>query len=450
MARGLTQHAAEVALGVGFLPGIFGAAWLSARAVRLEVAPLVASLAGLLVLFEATSFDVRFGGDLPHDRYLFYAAPLLLIGVVGALEVAQLTRWSLVAPFAVVLAGMATAILPLYDKFNVETPASTVDNYLVSSGGGVTGARVTLAVCAVLLLAIYGLARWFLPRRLVAIVLVAATAAFLTAETAYGFKRLFAVDGTAGRPITVSQGNVFDWIDRTVGPTASVTFVTYAQIVDDYNATAAYWWDIEFWNRSVVRAAYYGGKFAEIQSTFPRLDLRFDPKTGRASTSATRYVAQSDRETRFRFHGPTVSVTRDVRLIDAGDDWRADWLSSGLDDDGFTLPGRPVGVRVFSTPGQSKPTMRYVTFQLQAGDAPESAVITSDAGRREATLAPNGETFTQAMVCVPPRGHATIHLAVHGTAEVYGDMGTKAGIGTNRIRGLHVLRISLADETGDC
>ena len=117
---------------------------------------------------------------------------------------------------------------------------------------------------------------------------------------------------------------------------------------------------------------------------------------------------------------------------------------------GGSLPGRPAGVRVFAAPGQSKPTMRYVSFQLKAGQAPESAVLTSNAGRFVATLAPGSETFEQTMVCVPPRGYATIHLAAHGTAEVYGDMGTKAGIGKNRIRGVHVLRISLADETADC
>lgn len=450
MLRGFTQHAATLSKALGILPAILGAAWLSMRAVRRDPAALVAALATLFVLVEVTSFDVRFGGDLPHDRYLFYIAPLLLIAFVGALEDAYLPRWSVVGPVVVVVIGMATAILPLYDKFNVETPASTVDNYLVRSGGGVTGARVTLVVCTLLILAIYALARVFVPRRAVAVVFVAATAAFLLGETVYGFDRLFRVNGTAGRPITVSQGGVFDWIDRTVGPNASVTFVTYAQIVDDYNATAAYWWDIEFWNRSVVRAVYYGGKYAEIQSTFPRLGLRFDPKTGLANTSPTRYVAQSDRETRFRFHGPTVTVTRDVRLIDAGPRWRADWLSSGLDDDGFTVPGRPVSVRIFSAPGQTAPKMRYVSFQLQAGDAPESATITSGAGSWTAKLAPNAETFQDTMVCVPPHGYATIRLAAQGTAQVYGDMGTKAGIGTNRIRGVHVVRISLADETSGC
>lgn len=450
MLRAFTQHAATLAKALGILPAVLGAAWLSTRAVRRESTALVGSLAILFVLAEVTSFDVRFGGDLPHDRYLFYAAPLLLIGFIGALEDVRVARWSLAAPFVVVVIGMATAILPLYDKLNVETPASTVDNYLVRSGGGITGARVTLVVCAVLIVAIYLLARAFLPLRLVAVLFVAATAVFLTAETAYAFKRLFTVYGTAGRPITVSQGGVFDWIDRTVGPKAHVTFATYAQIHDDYNATSAYWWDLEFWNRSVVRAWYPGGKFAEIQSTFPRVDLHFDPRTGRANISPTRYLAQSDQETRFRVSGPTVSVTRNVRLIDAGTSWRAAWLSSGLDDDGFTLPGRPAAVRVFASPGQTKPALRYVSFQLQAGDAPEGAVLTSNAGRFNVALPPGGDTFEQAMVCVPPRGYGTIHLAAHGTAEVYGDMGTKAGIGNNRIRGVRVLRISLADETGSC
>ena len=450
MARGFTQHAATLAMALGFLPAIVGAGWLSVRSVRREPDAVVAAIAGLVVLAEVTSFDVRFGGDLPHDRYLFYIAPLLLIGFLGALEEVRAPRWSLVVPTVVVLIGLATAVLPLFDKFNVETPASTVDNYLRRTGGGLGGARLTLIVSALLVLAIFALARQLLPRRVVAVVLVTLTASFLFAETAYGFDRLFRVLGTSGRPVTLSQGNVFDWIDRTVGTGASVTMVTYGQIVDDYNATAAYWWDLEFWNRSVVRAAYPGGKYAEIQSTFPRLPLQFDPRTGKANVSPTRYVAQSDLETRFRFRGPTVTVTRTVRLIDAGRHWQADWLSFGLDDDGFTMPGRPMSVRVFPSPGQTTPEMRYVSFEIEGGSNPEGATFTSNAGTWTSNLPANGETFAQTSVCVPPHGYGTIHIGAHGTSTVYGDMGTKAGIGVNRVRGVLVERISLADEIGAC
>jgi len=448
--RSFAQHAAALALGLGVLPALLGAAWLGARSVGREAGALVASLATIVVLIEATSFDLNFGAQIPYDRYLFYLAPLLLTGFVGALEDPRLPRWSLVVPALILLAGFATAPLPTFEKLNVETPVSTLDDYLRRSGHGLDGARAELVACLALLLVIFVLARVFLGRRVIAVVFVVATAAALTGETVYAFDRLFTVDGTSGRPITVSQGGVFDWVDKTVGPNASVTMIPYAQISHDFWATAAFWWDLEFWNRSVVRAAYPGNKYAEIQATFPKLPLRFNPKTGFANVSPTEYVAESDLETRFRVDGPTVTVQRNVRLIDAGSRWRAAWLSFGLDDDGYTDPKRVASVRVFAAPGQTKPELRFVTFQTQSGDAHESVDFTSNAGSWKPALAPNSEVDQVASVCVPARGYATIRIRTHGTAPVYGDIGTMAGITQGRVRSVLFERISLADEVDSC
>ena len=38
----------------------------------------------------------------------------------------------------------------------------------------------------------------------------------LPAETGYAFKRLFAVNGTSGLPLTLDQSIVFGWVDRTI------------------------------------------------------------------------------------------------------------------------------------------------------------------------------------------------------------------------------------------
>jgi hypothetical protein len=56
----------------------------------------------------------------------------------------------------------------------------------------------------------------------------------------------------------------------------------------------------------------------------------------------------------------------------------------------------------------------------------------------------------QAKVCVPARGYATIHVRPIGVAQVYGDLGVRAGIYESRIRGVQLVRISLADETSTC
>jgi hypothetical protein len=438
--RSLLEHVETLALGLGLLPPILGLAWLMSRTVDSGTA-VTALTAALLLLLEVTSFDLRFGDGLARDRYLFYLAPLLLIGFVGALESRLLSAWTVAAASVLVVGSLLVAPLPTFVKLNVDTPVSTLDDYIRRNGG-----RWMLVGAALLLLAIALLARALLSRRLVAVVLVAATAAALVAETAYAFDRLFRVDGTSGRPITLSQGVVFDWIDRELGPNADVTMIPYAQIQGDYWATAGYWWDLEFWNRSVVRAAYPGNKFAEIQSTFPKLDLQFDPRTGRASTSPTRYVAESDLETRFRVRGTSVSLTRDVRLIDAGRSWRADWVSFGLDDDGFTVPGRTATVRIFPLDGQRRPVRRYVTFHVLAHSARLGVTVDRSTTFVDADQDEDVGTY----VCVPPHGYGTVRVRGDGSTRVWGDLGTRAGIYQSRIRGVQIGRISLADETSRC
>ena len=120
----------------------------------------------------------------------------------------------------------------------------------------------------------------------------------LPAETAYGFKRLFAVDGTSGLPVTLDQSVVFDWIDRTIGPDQTTVMIPYPVLVGDYFANLGYWWDLEFWNRSVTQEAWRTDQFSGTPpGSFPKLELRFDPFTGLAQhrlRSARRAVASGD------------------------------------------------------------------------------------------------------------------------------------------------------------
>ena len=440
-ARGLLEHCAELSIGLALLPPVLGAAWLGANRRR-SGAALVSILAISALLLEVTSFDARFGGGLPRDRYLFYAAPLLLIGFVGAVEDHVAPAWSIAAPLVLAVAGLALSPLPVFGKLNADMPVATLNEYVRAHGG-----RAMLIGALLLLVVNFVLARRIAPRQVVAVVLVAATAAALTAETAYAFDRLFRFDGTAGRPITVQQGGVFDWVDRAVGTNADVTMIPYAQIEADYWATAAFWWDLEFWNRSVTRAAYPGNRFAEIQATFPRVDLTFDPSSGRASRSPTPYVAESDRETRFRIAGPTVSLTRDVRLIDAGSNWHAVWTTTGLDDDGFTVPGTAAVVHFYPQPRQRRPVLRFVTLRFVAHTA-GLGVRVGHAPPVPVVVGTNRDVA--ASVCVPAGGPALLRVRGLGSGPVYGDLGTPGGIGATRIRGVQVERISVADETGRC
>ena len=80
--------------------------------------------------------------------------------------------------------------------------------------------------------------------------------------------------------------------------------VPYPVIRGDYFANIGFWWDFEFWNRSVDREATAPNEFSGTPpGSFPKLDLRFDPQTGLANYDLDSYVAQAAADARFHVKG---------------------------------------------------------------------------------------------------------------------------------------------------
>ena len=289
-----------------------------------------------------------------------------------------------------------------------------------------------------------------LRHRLLTAVLAGLLLVVLPAETGYAFVRLFRVNGWSGRPLTQSYGDGFDFIDRTLGTSGRVTMISYPVVPADFWQSFPYWRDIEFWNKSVVRAAYApDGSFESTGSTFPKLYLRFDARTGAASSSPTRFVAQAEKESRFRIDGNALLDNQRVLLVDAGRSWRADWLTYGLTDDGWTKPGVTARLRVFGRPGQRGPRLRYLTLQVWAPD---------DIARRPFRLASNAESvageatnahtvFVRIRVCVPP-SFAEVRIRTRESSPIYGDMRDRIAFYESRSGGVFLNQIALADELG--
>ena len=124
-------------------------------------------------------------------------------------------------------------------------------------------------------------------RRALVVALSARCSCALPAETAYAFKRLFAVNGTSGLPLTLDQSVVFDWVDRASGRNRSGDGPVSGASAD-YWANVGFWWDLEFWNVGHPR----GGAPNEFSGTppgdFPKIDLRFDPTTVARTWISTR------------------------------------------------------------------------------------------------------------------------------------------------------------------
>ncbi len=456
-------HLAEIALGLGLLPFVLGVAWLLAGLWRpagrsAHAFAAVGTLTIGTLTLEVTLFDLRFGGGVVRDRYLFYIVPVVLIAFAAAIAGRRRPRWSLIAPLALLVYGLDQLALTAYAKLNVDTPASVLDNPLLRAAHSPGVARGLLIGAAILSVALFVEATFILPRRAVTAIVLALACVALTSETVYAFSRLFGASDTAGRSLTVSQGEVFDWVDRLAGTDARVTMVPFPVNPDDYWAGVTFWWDLEFWNRSIVRAAYLPGEFEWTPSTFPEVVLRFDPSTGRANASPTPLVAESDQETRFRISGPLASNpsdldTRSTLLIAATRPWRADWLTFGLYDDGWTKPGLTARVRVFPRPDQSNAEVRILTLGViaPAGVSSRRFRIVSDQSSVGGSANDGDRALEYVDVCVPPHGFTDVRISTSGHSQTYGDPASLPTSSVLRQVGVRLTEIALDDENdGSC
>jgi hypothetical protein len=462
--RSLLEHLSTLSLGVGILPLVVGLAWLLANLVRrpedddeLRAFAALASVAGAALLVEVTVYDLRFGGGFVHDRYLVYLLPLVLVAFVCALLDPRRPRVSLALSAALVAAGFALGGAPdvaLPDRFgrlNPDTPIAAFWKLARDAFGGAGAARVALALAAVAAAGVFALAARFLrPRQLVAAGTVLLVVA-LPLETGYVLRELLDHDGWASRPLTGPPAGTLTWIDGTLGRNASVAIVPHPTS-EDYFASQQVWRDLEFWNLAVDRDVQYPdrGVFQPTGDAFPKVYPRFDPRTGASDVSPAPFVAQAEKETRFRISGPVRATVGGVLLIRAGPRWRTDWLTSGLYDDGWTMPGRSARVRVFAKPGQRGARTRYLTFQVWAPDgvANRPFAVASNL-QRDAGAVSEGTTAVRTVrVCVPAEGFAEVSLRTPQSSAIPGDLTSTSTIDVPRRGGVFLAQIALADEVG--
>ena len=454
-AKWLTEHLALLALGLGIVPFLIGAAWLLANVVRPPVDLERRAFAALALLvtaglvLEVTVYDLRVGAGAVFDRYLFYAAPLLLIAALLAVLDTWRPRLSLVIPAALVTVGFAVAIPPAYTwsqfpMIDPNTPVSALYRLLVPHLHGGTTVRVVLAGVAVGGAAALAL----LPRR-AALAVVAASLVVPPFATAYAFHRLFATNGWSLRAVTASE-SAFAWIDQRIGPAPRVTMIPYP-ISSNYFSSEQRWRDVEFWNKSLAREAQpRTGGFVYTGNAFPRLTLDYDRSTGAVSISPTRYVAQSDKETRFRIAGPAIGLAQDVMLIDAGSRWRLDWVTSGFWDDGWTREGVPGVIRIFSFPGQHGPRLRSLSLAVHAPVNIPARVfrVVSNVAHWQATATNTTTALGSVAVCVPAKGFAEVRVLVHDHSWALGSIDSLAESFRSRRVGVGFGAIAVADEVG--
>ena len=454
----LAEHTAALALGLGLVPFLVGVAWLLTRLVRPEsrethAFACVAVLAIVATLVEVSLFDLRYGGpDWVRDRYLFFVAPLVLVGFAGALCGTRWPRWSILWPAALVTAGFLTGRLPTFYSLSLDMPVAVVYERVIAWAGSYDAARWLLVVATVVLTVLYLQASVLLRHGQLAAVLAVVALATLPAGTASALVRMFRPDDeSVRRQLTHDRSSEFAWIDLTADPGAEVTMIPYPSKPGNYWMNVGDWWTLEFWNRSIVGSAHSRGEFEWTPSTFAKLYLRFDPRTGLANDSPTPLVAQSDKDARFRISGEVRALPSDVMLVEAEQPWRTDWLSYGLYADGWTRPGVEARVRVFPFPGQQGAVTRMLYLSVLAPSdlkrRPFEAVSSIDAWHGVA----RGDQKVGRVVdvCVPEDGFSEVRISTPESSTIsFGDMRDVTQIGVYRETGVLLAQIALADEHG--
>jgi hypothetical protein len=339
-------HLDHAVVGTGVAPFLLAAAWSVAALLgpssRESRAFDVLFLALVpLVTLEAASFDLRFTpGGFVQDRYVCYLAPLFAVGAAACLLE---RRWGLRAAF-VAAAGLAYVGLVSLASFAEPvlfwaSPAAAFHPELGNVAGALglsTDALVRWG--GLLLAAALAAALWTLPSRATVAVLGIALTAYGAFEAGYVFD-WFAVPATA-RPLRLEDVRR-DWIDGAVPANASVALVPSSTL------RAEYWWDAEFWNKTVDRAISVDGR--QIFSPFAPSNVSFDPKSGRARGAQPADLLVLDRgETRFGLAGARrLAAAGPLVLVRVARPYRAAWLVSGPEADGRIRPGKPVRIRVF-------------------------------------------------------------------------------------------------------
>jgi Dolichyl-phosphate-mannose-protein mannosyltransferase len=399
-------HLDEVVVGTGVAPFLLAAAWAftpsrrEARAFAVLLVPLV-----VLITFEAASFDLRFTpGGFTQDRYVCYLAPLFAVGAAACLldPGRRILRAGLV-----LAAGLAFAWLAAAEPFDQEitlwwaSPAGAFHRALrdAASAIGLSADDLVRYGGLVLAAALAG-AVWRLPARVPLSVLGVVLAVYGAHEARYVFDWV-AVPATT-RPQTV-EGASRDWIDAALPAGASVAVAPSPELAREY------WWDAEFWNKTVDRTVTVGrgGAFTPFASD----ELSVDPRTGRVrGPEPTGLLVVDDAAPLVRLAGATLATAEPLALVRAKRPYRAEWLVTGSEPAGWARPGKPVRFRFFSGPNELVVSVR-APFAAQR---PQRFVLRSGGIVRAGRVPPGGVVSRRLTACrvatLVARGRVSMHL----------------------------------------
>lgn len=449
--RSAAAHLDAVVIGIGVLPFVVAVGWTMSTLLEPadKASHAFAILTVLLVpvlTLQAASFDVRFGDGGVRDRYLFYVASLLFVGMVACLAERR-RRWLAVAAAALMF-GLIARYAPLdpvpgfWEFRAADSPASALHDELRELASRLrlepTSLIALTGITAGVLTAI-ALAR--LPRASVLYAVAGAVLVFGCFETGYAFDRLAGGNSPSGRPIVDGTTSGRDWIDRAVPPGARVGLVPFP-VTDNWGPSAVAWWDAEFWNKAAKRTLVgRADAFSYTPETFPRDVIAVDFASGRiVSADEPRYLVMALNDVRVLPRADEAAIHQRFRLLTrVHRPYRAEWATRGLDLDGWTRPNRLATVRLFGS-GVASSRRLALTLLAPAGD-PRRYTMRADGAERSGDVPPGRFAAVELDVCLPAVGHADVTLTSSLVSAVPGLAQAPGGELTPRLGGLRLFQI---------
>jgi hypothetical protein len=455
-----TAHLAAVAIATGALPFILAAQWALISLVRptnkrSHAFGVLLLLVVILLTFQVASFAVRFGDGLVRDRYLFYVAPLLFIGMLASLRDGR-GRWvgvlCGVAMFTLLAQWADLAPIDPWESSAFDRPASVLNGLLTDRGTELRlGARGLVAVIGLALGLIVALARAKVPRAPLSYAVAAAVLLFCALETRHAFERLERGHSPSGRLLAGTSANELDWIDQALPAGERASLVPYP-LAQTWGPSAIAWWDAEFWNKT-VRTAFdvAGNSFSYTPQSFPRRSLKLDFENGRIETNdEPAYLVLGANDVRLRPRGSVIARREPFVLLRAERPYTAAWATRGLTLDGWTRHNRPATLRLFARP-RATSALHRVTMTLSAVGAVEFRTFRLRSGSAETSgrLVPGAAATGELDVCVPAHGFVDVLIEASPAGLVPGLPIAHGAELTRRPAGLQLLGISTV-QRGRC
>jgi hypothetical protein len=432
-ARG---HLVYVILGAGLAPAILAFAWSGTNVVRPSGKRAHAFACLLLIAVPVLTLEVgsitrRFDGFI-QERYLFYVAPLLIVGMAASFGVRRMVAATAVAGLlvaALVLGARYESSLTAFWFFDspglafyLKVVANGLHNAARWAGApGLTAVQLGAIAALVVTAGLVLLAARVTPKGRLAVV-GTFVVAFSVISTRYDFQQVvYGSLGSRGYGTKSVAGR--DWVDRHVPEGANVGILAAQR--GPIARSREVWWGEEFWNRSIRRAYVLAPGLTYVWDA--ALSHRLDFATGRfVASEAGSYIVEPTRFSPLALEGRPIARSPDGRLtlLRAKVPYRAVLAVAGASDDGWLPFDRPARVRIFGASGSRRCARLALTLALPPGiESSRSFRVRARGTSVRRTVSPGTARSLRLTVCAVPYAHHVDVLVGQGRGANPGEAG---------------------------